>query len=103
MRMFTIPNQSSIPTAWKQFTSASTTTPVDEVLTDRKADRLIPSSNRNRLVDVLEELIKISCLLVPEKELLDDRFSEREEKREHGRLRTQAETDKANVVAKSLT
>jgi arsenic resistance protein ArsH len=30
-------------------------------------------------------------LLRPHKDLLDDRFSEREEKRKHGRLQTQAE------------
>lgn len=37
-----IPNQSSLPMAWKQFTAQ---------------DRLMPSSNRDRLVDVCEELV----------------------------------------------
>ncbi|BGO95966.1 hypothetical protein NBRC10512_005450 [Rhodotorula toruloides] len=80
MRMFAIPNQSSIPMAWKQYTSS---------------DRLLPSSNRDRLVDICEELIKVTLLLRPHFDLLGDRYSEREEKREHGRLRTQAEVEAA--------
>ncbi|GAA5900147.1 hypothetical protein JCM6882_002626 [Rhodosporidiobolus microsporus] len=80
MRMFTIPNQSSIPKVWTQYTSS---------------DRLLPSSNRDRLVDVMEELVKVTCILAPHGGLLGDRYSEREEKREHGRLRTQAETEAA--------
>ncbi|KAK4699360.1 arsenical resistance protein ArsH, partial [Phenoliferia sp. Uapishka_3] len=83
MRMFTIPNQSSIPTAWKAYDSS---------------DRLMPSGNRDRLVDVCEELVKMTVLLAPQKDLLDDRYSEREEKRAHGRLRTQAEADAAKVA-----
>ncbi|GAA5880557.1 hypothetical protein JCM3774_002008 [Rhodotorula dairenensis] len=78
MRMFTIPNQSSIPKAWTHFTDS---------------DRLLPSSNRDRLVDVCEELVKVTILLQPSFDLLNDRYSEREEKREHGRLRTQAEVE----------
>jgi arsenic resistance protein ArsH len=44
-------------------------------------------------VDVMEELVKITVLLSPHHEsgLLGDRYSEREEKREHGRLRSQEE------------
>ncbi|GAA6029627.1 hypothetical protein JCM8097_000970 [Rhodosporidiobolus ruineniae] len=84
MRMFTIPNQSSIPKAWTQFTSS---------------DRLLPSSNRDRLVDVMEELIKVTTILAPHHGLLADRYSEREEKREHGRLRTQEEAEKAKKEA----
>ncbi|GAA5820419.1 hypothetical protein JCM3770_002435 [Rhodotorula araucariae] len=80
MRMWTIPNQSSIPKAWTQYTAS---------------DRLMPSSNRDRLVDVCEELVKATVLLRPHIDLLGDRFSEREEKREHGRLRTQAEAEAA--------
>ncbi|KPV71516.1 uncharacterized protein RHOBADRAFT_67059 [Rhodotorula graminis WP1] len=83
-RMWTIPNQSSIPKAWTQFTSS---------------DRLMPSSNRDRLVDVCEELVKATLLLRPYVDLLGDRFSEREEKREHGRLRTQAETEAAKKAS----
>lgn len=36
---------------------------------------------------------KTTVLLKPHKTLLDDRYSEREERREHGRLRTQAEQE----------
>ncbi|BGP19615.1 hypothetical protein JCM10213_008317 [Rhodosporidiobolus nylandii] len=84
MRMFTIPNQSSIPKAWTQFTSS---------------DRLLPSSNRDRLVDVMEELVKVTCILQPHFGLLGDRYSEREEQREHGRLRTQAEVEAAKKAS----
>ncbi len=72
--------QSSLPLAWKSFTPAG---------------RLMPSSNRDRLVDVCEELVKFTCLLYSHKALLDDRYSEREEKRVKGRLLTQAEKEKA--------
>jgi arsenic resistance protein ArsH len=54
----------------------------------------MPSSNRDRLVDVCEELVKMSVLVLPHAELLADRYSEREETRIKGRLLTQAEKDK---------
>ncbi|KAG7535898.1 hypothetical protein FFLO_03644 [Filobasidium floriforme] len=79
MRMFVIPNQSSLPLAWKCFTPAG---------------RLLPSSNRDRLVDVCEELVKFTVLLLPHFQVLGDRYSEREEKRVKGRLLTQAEKEK---------
>lgn len=82
MRMWTIPNQSSIPTAWKAFDGS---------------DRLLPSSNRDRLVDVCEELVRATILLLPHRAMLEDRYSEREERRAHGRLRTQAEVEAARV------
>ncbi|KAK4331296.1 arsenical resistance protein ArsH [Rhodotorula toruloides] len=88
MRMFTIPNQSSIPKAWTQFTTS---------------DRLIPSSNRDRLVDLMEELVKVTCILQPHFALLSDRYSEREEKREHGRLRTQAEIEVDAIKKHAMT
>jgi arsenic resistance protein ArsH len=44
-----------------------------------------------------EELVKTTLLLLPHRILLDDRYSEREEKKEHGRLRTQAETEAAKL------
>jgi arsenic resistance protein ArsH len=72
MRMFTIPNQSSIPMAYKQFT-------------DEKAEeggsRLMPSGNRDRLVDCMEEFVKYTLLMRPHFDLFGDRYSEREEKR----------------------
>lgn len=77
--------QSSLPLAWKSFTPAG---------------RLKPSSNRDRLVDVCEELVKVSIIVGPQMEFLNDRYSEREEKREKGRLLTQAEkeADKDKVI-----
>ncbi|KAI2869585.1 hypothetical protein CBS63078_9178 [Aspergillus niger] len=71
MRMFTIPNQSSIPKAYTHF-------PDEGELGDQ---RLMPSSNRDRLVDCMEEFVKYTFLMRPHLELFGDRFSEREEKR----------------------
>ncbi|KAK0735951.1 flavoprotein-like protein [Apiosordaria backusii] len=71
MRMFTIPNQSSIPQAWTHFTDADD--PVDG------GSRLKPSSNRDRLVDCMEEFVKYTIVMRPHFDLFGDRFSEREE------------------------
>jgi arsenic resistance protein ArsH len=71
MRMFTIPNQSSIPKAWTHFTDAND--PVDG------GSRLKPSSNRDRLVDCMEEFVKYTIIMRPHFDLFGDRFSEREE------------------------
>lgn len=66
MRMFTIPNQSSLPAAWTQFTEEG---------------RLMPSGNRDRLVDVCEELVRVSLVMRPGFDMFGDRFSERKERR----------------------
>ncbi|KAJ5797117.1 uncharacterized protein N7518_005657 [Penicillium psychrosexuale] len=71
MRMFTIPNQSSIPKAYTQFP--------DEDQPGHQ--RLMPSGNRDRLVDCMEEFVKYTILMRPHVGLFGDRFSEREEKR----------------------
>lgn len=76
MRMFTIPNQSSVPKAWTEFDSHG---------------RMKPSSYRDRVVDVAEELYRFACILEPHASMLVDRFSEREEKKAKGRLQSQAE------------
>ena len=62
MRMFTIPNQSSIAMAYKEF---------DE------AGRMKPSSYYDRMVDVMEELVRITILMRPHTRQLVDRYSER--------------------------
>ena len=62
MRMFTIPNQSSVAKAFQEF---------DE------AGRMKPSSYYDRIVDVMEELIRFTVLLRPYAEQLVDRYSER--------------------------
>ena len=64
----------------------------------------MPSSNRDRLVDVCEELVKVSAIMAPHFDLLADRYSEREEKRIKGRLWTQAEQHEGKEdVAKSVS
>ncbi|HCL51952.1 MAG TPA: arsenical resistance protein ArsH, partial [Pseudomonas sp.] len=67
MRMFTIPNQSSVPKAFLVF---------DE------AGRMKPSSFYDRLVDVMEELTKFTLLLRDRQDYLVDRYSERKESAE---------------------
>lgn len=62
MRMFTIPNQSSVAMAYKEF---------DE------AGRMKPSSYYDRIVDVMEELVRFTILLRPHADQLVDRYSER--------------------------
>ncbi|KAH7254712.1 hypothetical protein FSOLCH5_011292 [Fusarium solani] len=69
MRMFAIPNQSSVPKAYTQFTS------------EPEGSRMLASSNRDRLVDCMEELVKYTIVMRPHFDLLGDRFSEREERR----------------------
>lgn len=69
--MFTIPNQSSLPTAWKQFE--------DEGGDGSGKARLLPSGNRDRLVDCMEEFVKYTIIMRPHFELFGDRFSERKE------------------------
>lgn len=67
MRMFTIPNQSSVAKAFAEF---------DE------AGRMKPSSYYNRIVDVMEELMKFTLLLRDRSNYLTDRYSERVESAE---------------------
>jgi arsenic resistance protein ArsH len=64
MRMFTIPNQSSVPKAFQEF---------DE------QDRMKPSAFYDRMVDVMEELMKFTLLLRDRSDYLVDRYSERVE------------------------
>ncbi|KAL2838570.1 flavoprotein-like protein [Aspergillus pseudodeflectus] len=74
MRMFTIPNQSSIPMAYTHFPDEGTGEPGDD-------QRLKPSGNRDRLVDCMEEFVKYTILMRPHLESFGDRFSERVERR----------------------
>jgi len=64
MRMLTIPNQSSVPKAFLEF---------DE------DGRMKPSPYYNRIVDVVEELVKFTLLTRSHSAYLTDRYSERVE------------------------
>ena len=65
MRMFTIPNQSSVPMAYKEFDDAG---------------RMRPSAYYDRVVDVMEELFKMTLLLRGRTDYLTDRYSERNQR-----------------------
>ncbi|WP_166256975.1 arsenical resistance protein ArsH [Marinobacter salicampi] len=67
MRMVTIPNQSSVPKAFTEFDDN---------------DRMLPSPYYNRIVDVMEELVKFTLLTRDRSEYLTDRYSERVESAE---------------------
>ena len=62
MRMFVIPNQSSVAKAYMEFDADG---------------RMKPSSYYERIVDVMEELVRFTVLLRPHAGQLVDRYSER--------------------------
>jgi arsenical resistance protein ArsH len=74
MRMVTIPNQSSVAKAYDEFTEEG---------------RMKPSSYYDRVVDVMEELLKFTLLTRDIAPYLTDRYSERKESAEklHQRLK----------------
>lgn len=78
MRMITIPNQSSVPKAFEQF---------DE------AGRMKPGPLYERVVDVMEELVKFTLLTRDRSGYLTSRYSERRE------TSLKAETAAAKLVA----
>lgn len=71
MRMFTIPNQSSVAMAYKEFGDD---------------DRMRPSSYYDRIVDVMEELVRFTVLMRPHTAQLVERYSERKESRANSPL-----------------
>ncbi len=78
MRMITIPNQSSVAKAYEQFDDAG---------------RMKPSAYYDRVVDVMEELMKFTLLTRDASAYLTDRYSERKENAAHvsARVRLQAQ------------
>lgn len=62
MRMVTIPNQSSVPKAWQEFDDAG---------------RMKPSPYYDRVVDVMEELVKFTLMIRDRSDYLTSRYSER--------------------------
>jgi len=64
MRMFTIPNQSSVAKAFNEFDADG---------------RMRPSSYYDRIVDVMEELVRFTILMRPHTAQLVDRYSERKD------------------------
>lgn len=79
VRMFTIPNQSSVPKAYQEFDDTG---------------RMRPSPLYDRIADVMEELVRFTLLLRPHAETLVDRYSER---REAAGAKADPVTDKAAV------
>ena len=64
MRLLTIPNQSSVAKAWNEF---------------EEDGRMKPSPYYDRIVDVMEELVKFTLLTRDIRDHLVDRYSERKE------------------------
>jgi arsenic resistance protein ArsH len=73
MRMITIPNQSSVPKAWQEFGADG---------------RMCASPLYDRVVDVMEELVKFTLLTRGRAGHLVDRYSERRESAEALQRRT---------------
>jgi arsenic resistance protein ArsH len=81
MRMITIPNQSSVARAWREFDDDG---------------RMRPSSYYDRVVDVMEELVKFTLMTRDRSSFLVDRYSERKGASEARQLATAAKVmDKA--------
>jgi arsenic resistance protein ArsH len=72
MRMYTIPNQSSVPKAFQEFDADG---------------RMKPSNYRDRVVDVMEELFRFTLLLRDNVTILNTRYSEEKERLAHGALK----------------
>ena len=87
MRMPCCTNQSSVAKAWQEF---------------GEDGRMKDSSFRERVVDCAEEFAKFNAIMRgPDAEELTNRYSERKEDINEGRLLTQAEKDKRTTVEQS--
>lgn len=86
MRMPCCTNQSSVAKAWKEFDDDG---------------RMKDSGFRERVVDVAEEFAKFTAVMTPVSTDLTNRYSERKEKMEEGRLLTQAENELKKTIDES--
>jgi arsenic resistance protein ArsH len=82
MRMVTIPNQSSVAKAFQEFDDAG---------------RMKAAIYYDRIVDVMEELIRFTILLRPHLTQLVDRYSERKE----ANVGIELATDISNIATRS--
>jgi arsenic resistance protein ArsH len=80
MRMLTIPNQSSVAKAFQEFDDNG---------------RMKPSDYYDRIVDVMEELVRLTVLTRPHAAQLVDRYSERKA----AALKRDPTTDRAAIAA----
>lgn len=71
MRMVTIPNQSSVAKAWQEFEDG----------------RMKPSDFRDRVVDVMEELMRFTLMTRDRSSILTTRYSEQKQLRDEGALK----------------
>lgn len=83
MRMVTIPNQSSVAKAWQEFDDDG---------------RMRPSAYYDRVVDVMEELVKFTLLVRGRSDYLVDRYSER-----RGAVEAAAVSAAAGVTESAMT
>ncbi|KAB7768963.1 arsenical resistance protein ArsH [Xanthomonas sp. LMG 12461] len=87
MRMVTIPNQSSVPKAWQEFDANG---------------RMRPSAYYDRVVDVMEELVKFTYLVRGRSDYLVDRYSERKDTQTAAALAAAAGAVEATQAAKTV-
>ncbi|UYK82614.1 arsenical resistance protein ArsH [Xanthomonas sacchari] len=87
MRMVTIPNQSSVPKAWQEFDANG---------------RMKPSAYYDRVVDVMEELVKFTYLVRGRSDYLVDRYSERKDTQTAAALAAAAGAVEAIQAAKTV-
>jgi arsenic resistance protein ArsH len=122
--MFTIPNQSSVPKAYTQFTDElpPSSSPDDqgeedsgdsgdegklaERIEKEGGSRMIASGNRDRVVDCMEEFVKYTIHMRGVFEVMGDRYSERDERRvkeekerEKEKRRVEGEVNGVNIAA----
>ncbi|WP_229720739.1 arsenical resistance protein ArsH [Dyella nitratireducens] len=87
MRMVTIPNQSSVPKAWQEFDDQG---------------RMKPSAYYDRVVDVMEELVKFTLMVRDRSDYLVSRYSERKGAAEAVALSSSAGVTENSAVATAM-